>query len=93
MDPLELVKAGSEKKYLPSAAHPDAVFQYVKSEEFMINSIINKDFGKIRSDYDDDSAFESRLAQKTIYMLSRVGFTAATARSMSSPSPRPSPAA
>lgn len=73
MDPLELVKAGSEKKYLPSAAHPDAVFQYVKSEEFMINSIINKDFGKIRSDYDDDSAFESRLAQKTIYMLSRVG--------------------
>ncbi len=70
---LELVKAGSEKKYLTSAAHPDAVFQYVKSEEFMINSIINKDFGKIRSDYDDDSAFESRLAQKTIYMLSRVG--------------------
>ena len=70
---LELVKAGSEKKYLTSAAHPDAVFQYVKSEEFMINSIINKDFGKIRSDYDDDSAFESGLAQKTIYMLSRVG--------------------
>ena len=70
---LELVKAGSEKKYLVSADHPDAVFQYVKSEEFMLNSIINKDFGKIRSDYDDDSAFENALADKTIYMLSRIG--------------------
>ena len=69
---LELVKAGSEKKYLVSDAHPDAAFQYVKSEEFMLNSIISKDFGKIRSDYDDDSAFESTLSSKTIYMLSRV---------------------
>ena len=70
---LELVKAGSEKKYLTSAAHPNAVFQYVKSEEFMLQSIINKDFGKIRTDYDDDSAFESSLSAKSIYMLSRVG--------------------
>ena len=70
---LELVKAGSEKKYLTSAAHPDAAFRYVKSEEFMLNSIISKDFGKIRADYDDDTAFESGLAQKSIYMLSRVG--------------------
>lgn len=70
---LELVKSGSEKKYLTSAEHPDAVFQYVKGEEFMLKSIINKDFGKIRSDYDDDSAFEVGLAQKSIYMLSRVG--------------------
>lgn len=69
---LELVKAGSEKKYLTSAEHPNAAFQYVKSEEFMLNSIINKDFGKIRSDYDDDSAFESALSGKTIYMLSRL---------------------
>ena len=69
---LELVKVGSEKKYLVSDAYPGAAFQYVKSEEFMLNSIINKDFGKIRSDYDDDSAFESSLSAKTIYMLSRV---------------------
>ena len=70
---LELVKDGSEKKYLTSAEHPDAVFQYVKGEEFMLKSIINKNFGKIRSDYDDDSAFEVGLAQKSIYMLSRDG--------------------
>lgn len=69
---LALVKAGSEKKYLISAEYPNAVFQYVKSEEFMLNSIINKDFGKIRSDYDDDSAFESSLSAKSIYMLSRI---------------------
>ena len=38
---LELIKAGSEKKYLTSAEHPDAVFQYVKGEEFMLRSIIS----------------------------------------------------
>lgn len=69
---LELVKAGSEKKYLVSNAHPHAAFQYVKSEEFMLNSIVNKDFGKIRSDYDDDSFFDSELSSKTVYMLGRV---------------------
>lgn len=69
---LELKKVGSEKKYLISDDHPNAAFQYVKSEEFMVNSIINKDFGKIRSDYDDDSAFESALSGKTVYMLSRL---------------------
>ena len=68
---LDLVKAGSEKKYLTSEAHPDAAFQYVKSEEFMLKSILNKDFGQIRSDYDDDTAFDSDLSSKTIYMLSR----------------------
>lgn len=70
--PLELTKVGNEKKYLVSAAYPDAVFQYVKSEEFMLNSIINRDFGKIRSDYDDDTVFERELSSKTIYMLSRI---------------------
>ena len=69
--PLELTKVGNEKKYLVSAAYPDAVFQYVKSEEFMLNSIINRDFGKIRSDYDDDTVFERELSGS--------GRTAATA--------------
>ena len=27
----------------------------------MLNSVINKDFGEIRSDFDDDSAFENAL--------------------------------
>ncbi len=77
---LELVRAGNEKKYLISAEHPDAVFQYVKSEEFMLNSIINRDFGKIRSDYDDDSVFDSDLAHKSIYMLSRIGVSGGDSR-------------
>lgn len=70
---LKLSRAGEEKKYLVSTEHPDAVFLYVKDEEFMLKSILNKDFGKIRSDYDDDSAFESSLSAKSIYMLSRIG--------------------
>ena len=70
---LELSKVGSEKKYLVSAKHPNAVFRYVKSDEFMINSIVNKDFGKIRTDYDDERDFETDLSSKTVYMLSRIG--------------------
>ena len=70
---LQLTKAGSEKKYLVSAKHPDAVFRYVKSDEFMLNSIVNKDFGKIRDDYDDERDFETDLSSKTVYMLSRIG--------------------
>lgn len=69
---LALTKAGSEKKYLISAEHPDAAFRYVKGEELMLNSIINRDFGRVRSDYDDDSAFDGQLSDKTIYMLGRV---------------------
>ncbi len=70
---LELTRLGSNQKYLTAKNYPAAVFQFVKSEEFMLNSIMNKDFGKIRTDYDDDSAFETNLAEKNIYMLSRVG--------------------
>lgn len=38
----------------------------------MLNSVINKDFGEIRSDFDDDSAFENALTAKSVYMLSAV---------------------
>ena len=68
---LKFVKTGSEKKYLILDTHPDAIFQYVKGEEFMLGSILHNDFGTIRSDYDDNSAFESGLSSKTIYMLSK----------------------
>ncbi len=69
---LKFAKTDREKDYLVSETHPNAVFRYVKSEEFMLNSIINKDFGKIRSDYDEESVFEENINAKTIYMLNRI---------------------
>lgn len=66
---FSLEKLGEEKKYLLCARYPDAAFRYVKSEEFMLRSIINKDFGKIKEDYGDDSFFENALSSKNIYML------------------------
>ena len=69
---LTFTKAGDTGKYLISPAHPDAVFQYTKSEEFMLRSIVSKDFGKIRTDYEEDNAFETNLSSRTLYMLSRV---------------------
>ncbi len=70
--PLTLTKVGDAKKYLASADYPDAVFLQVKGDEFMLNSIVSHDFGKIRSEYDDESAFENGLSVKTVYMLNRV---------------------
>lgn len=67
--PFSLTRVGDEKKYLSSAAHPDAIFQYVKGDEFLLRSIINKDFGKIRDDFDDERVFERGLSTRTIYML------------------------
>ena len=69
---IEFTKSGDDKKYLVCTENPNAVFKYVKADEFMLNSIINKDFGKIRSDYEDDSVFESNLSSKTVYMLNMV---------------------
>ena len=70
--PLTLTKVGDAKKYLASADYPDAVFLQVKGDEFMLNSIVSHDFGKIRSEYDDESAFENGLSAKTVYMLKRI---------------------
>lgn len=67
-----LSRIGEKKNYLASDAYPDAVFQYVKGEEFMLKSIVSKDFGKIREDYEDDSAFEESLSARKVYMLSRI---------------------
>ena len=69
---FSLARIGDEKKYLASKSHPDAVFIYTKSEEFMLNSILNRDFGKVRTDYDDDSEFDIELSSKTVYMLNRI---------------------
>ena len=66
---FSLTRVGDEKKYLISDAHPDAIFQYVKGDEFLLRSIINKDFGKIREDFDDERAFTRDLSARTIYML------------------------
>lgn len=70
---LLLKKAGEDKKYLVSSDHPDAIFQFVKNDEFMLNSILNKDFGKIRDDYDEDSFYDNSFSSKTVYMLSYIG--------------------
>lgn len=61
-----------EKKYLAVDNNNDAVFVYVKNDEFMVNSIINNDFGKFGRDYEDDSIYNRDMSSKTIYMLSRI---------------------
>lgn len=63
--------SGAEK-YLQTPEYPNAVFRYVKSDEFMLTAVLNKDFDEIRSDYDDYIAFQSELSDKTVYVLNRV---------------------
>lgn len=59
--------------YLTCDGCGGAVFKYVKSDEFMIASVFNTDFGKLRDEYRDESFFEDGFGAKTVYMLSFLG--------------------
>lgn len=62
-------KFGNDKKYLTVGQYPDIVFKYVKSDEFLLTSVLNEDIGRALEDFEDDSVFENRLSSKTVYML------------------------
>lgn len=59
--------------YLASTKYKDIVFKYVKKDEFMLTSILNKDFSQIKDDYNDDSFYKNGFSDKTVYMLSYIG--------------------
>ncbi len=70
---FELTRAENEKDYLVSKENADVVFKYVRGENFMLNSVFNTDFGKVRDEYRDESFFENGFGNKTVYMLGFLG--------------------
>lgn len=68
-----LTRAGEEKDYLVRAQDDNAVFKYVKGDDFMLNAVFNTDFGEIRNEYRDENFFDDALSGKTVYMLSFLG--------------------
>lgn len=67
---VNLECSDKESKYLTAAEIPDTTFKYVKNDEFMLNSIISKDFDQINKDYDSDHFFSKNLSNSNVYMLS-----------------------
>lgn len=69
---LVLSRFNDEKDYLFSEAYPNAVFRYVKNDEFMLKSVFNTDFSRFDDEYESMSSFDDSLSDKTLYMLSCV---------------------
>lgn len=71
--PFNLSRSGENRTYLVSDANAGVVFRAVKSDEFMLNSVFNHDFGEIQDEYDNESFFEHDAGSKTVYLLSFLG--------------------
>lgn len=59
-------------KYFVSEKYPNVVFKYTDKGDFLISSLLNKDFGEIRNEFDDDCFYEENISDKTVYMLNCV---------------------
>lgn len=59
-------------KYFVSEKYPNVVFKYTDKGDFLISSLLNKDFGEIRNEFDDDCFYEENISDRTVYMLNCV---------------------
>lgn len=69
---LSLTRTGRDDDYLVSDAYPNAVFRFVKGDEYLLASVFQHDFGRIRDEY-DEHFFEQDFTEKTVYMLGFIG--------------------
>ena len=69
---FELKKANGGK-FLQSAVSPDAVFRFVKKDEFMLSSAFADDFGEIYDEYDEDNFYLDNFQNKKLYLISMPG--------------------
>lgn len=59
-------------KYFVSEKYPDTVFKYADKAEFLVSSVLNRDFSQIRNEFDEDCFYEENISDKTVYMLNCV---------------------
>lgn len=71
-DTFTLAKIGDEKRYYAAAEYPDAVFQYVRGESFMLRSILSEDFGELQMEYEEEGGLDTGKPTGTLYMLTRI---------------------
>lgn len=72
-DSFELKKSEDGGKFLVSDMAPDAVFRFVKKDEFMLRSVFADDFEKFHDEYDEENFYHSGFDNKKLYMLSVMG--------------------
>lgn len=69
---LNLARTGKGGDYLVDQAHPNAVFRFVKGNEYLLSSVFQHDFGRIHDEY-DENFFEQASSDQTVYMLGFLG--------------------
>ena len=67
---FELEKSEQGGKFLKSAVNPDAVFRFVKKDDFMLSAVFADDFTGIHEEYDEDNFYHKNFENKKLYMLS-----------------------
>lgn len=69
---FELERTGSGK-FLQSKSDPNAVFRFVKKEEFMLNSVFADGFEKIYDEDDEDSFYLKDYQYRKPNMINVIG--------------------
>lgn len=72
---FDLEKADGSR-FLTSGKNPNAVFRFVKKDEFMLSAVFADDFGEIHDEYDEESFYLSSFQSKKLYMISLLGKSA-----------------
>ena len=73
--PFELKKTDGSK-FLQSKDNPDALFRFVKKDEFMLSAVFADDFKEIHDEYDEDTFYLGGFSDKELYLISMPGKTA-----------------
>lgn len=66
---FDLTYDNVDKHRLVSSTYPQAVFQYVSSERFLLSAVFNMDLNRLNSNFKNAGFFEENFSSKTVYML------------------------
>ncbi len=67
------LKKENSSRFLQNEKNSDAVFRFVKKDEFMISSVFADDFKEIHDEYDEDNFFLDNFQNKNLYLISLLG--------------------
>ena len=72
-DRLELNAGEIGTTFMVSESAPNAVFKFVKKEEFMLSSVFASAFTELSEGRDEENIYQYELQNKTVYLLGFMG--------------------
>lgn len=67
------LKKANGSKFLQSSEKSDAIFRFVKKDEFMLSAVFADSFKEIHDEYDEDNFYLEDFQNKKLYMISLLG--------------------